>query len=127
MKNLGTDQINSICECMHPLEIKKESIIIKEGDIGDVVYLIQDGQVEVSKNGKILVTIGAGRVFGELAILYNCTRTATIKALTACKLWKIDRKTFQAIMMRSSMLKHDEYMELLKGYFFFSFFCLFQL
>ncbi len=35
--------------------------------------------VEVSKQGKILTTMGPGRVFGELAILYNCTRTASIK------------------------------------------------
>ena len=38
-----------------------------------------EGTVEVSKNNKVLTTMGPGRVFGELAILYNCTRTASIK------------------------------------------------
>lgn len=38
-----------------------------------------EGTVEVSKNTKVLTTMGPGRVFGELAILYNCTRTASIK------------------------------------------------
>lgn len=38
-----------------------------------------EGTVEVSKLNKILTTMGPGRVFGELAILYNCTRTASIK------------------------------------------------
>ena len=58
--------------------------------------------------------MGPGRIFGELAILYNCTRTASIRALTTCKLWAIDRNTFQSIMMRFGIEKHEEYMELLK-------------
>jgi len=40
---------------------------------------LTEGTVEVSKHGKILTIMGPGRVFGELAILYNCTRTASIK------------------------------------------------
>ena len=41
-----------------------------------------DGEVQVTKGGQLRGTMGPGKVFGELAILYNCTRTATIKALT---------------------------------------------
>lgn len=40
---------------------------------------ITDGQLEVLKGGKFIGTIGPGRAFGELAILYNCTRTASVK------------------------------------------------
>jgi cGMP-dependent protein kinase len=81
--------------------------------------------------------MGPGRVFGELAILYNCTRTASIKgerkmkwnenyllnylALSNCKLWAVDRQTFQAIMMRAGMQKQTEHLELLKKYNFHSF------
>ncbi|ERE79341.1 cGMP-dependent protein kinase 1 [Cricetulus griseus] len=39
----------------------------------------EDGKVEVTKEGVKLCTMGPGKVFGELAILYNCTRTATVK------------------------------------------------
>lgn len=42
-------------------------------------YAFVEGTVEVSKHNKVLTTMGPGRVFGELAILYNCTRTASIK------------------------------------------------
>ena len=38
-----------------------------------------DGQCEVTKDGKQLGTMGAKKAFGELAILYNCTRTATVR------------------------------------------------
>ena len=43
-----------------------------------------DGKVEVSREGKFLSILPSGKVFGELAILYNCKRTATIKG-EACK------------------------------------------
>lgn len=39
-----------------------------------------EGRVEVTKEGLKLCTMGPGRVFGELAILYNCTRTATVRS-----------------------------------------------
>lgn len=41
---------------------------------------VTDGKVEVTKESLKLCTMGPGKVFGELAILYNCTRTATVKS-----------------------------------------------
>lgn len=47
-------------------------------------YLSTEGMVEVTKQGKTLCTIGPGKVFGELAILYNCTRTASVTGKQTC-------------------------------------------
>lgn len=44
---------------------------------------VSDGKVEVTKESLKLCTMGPGKVFGELAILYNCTRTATVKSESA--------------------------------------------
>lgn len=44
------------------------------------VFFFSDGKVEVTKESLKLCTMGPGKVFGELAILYNCTRTATVKS-----------------------------------------------
>jgi cGMP-dependent protein kinase len=41
MKNLESDQIENIVECMHPVEFAKNSLIIKEGDVGNMVYISQ--------------------------------------------------------------------------------------
>lgn len=43
-------------------------------------FIFADGKVEVTKESVKLCTMGPGKVFGELAILYNCTRTATVKS-----------------------------------------------
>ncbi|VDQ06540.1 unnamed protein product [Trichobilharzia regenti] len=59
--------------------------------------------------------MGPGTVFGELAILYNCTRTASVRAITDCKLWAIDRPCFQSIMMFTGIQKQTEYVKFLKS------------
>lgn len=115
MKNLEFSQIKEIVDVMYPMEYAKGSLIIKEGDIGSIVYVMEEGKVEVSREGKFLSVMCAGKLFGELAILYNCQRTATIKAATDCKLWAIERQCFQTIMMRTAMVRQSEYTTFLKS------------
>nr|CAI5822819.1 unnamed protein product [Callosobruchus analis] len=74
-----------------------------------------EGCVEVSRENKFLSTLTPGKVLGELAILYNCKRTATIKAATDCKLWAIERQCFQTIMMRTGLIRQAEYTDFLKS------------
>ncbi|KAF3701701.1 cGMP-dependent protein kinase 1 [Channa argus] len=99
----------------YPTSLVKGSCVIQEGHDGSTVYVLEEGAVEVTKQGKKLCTIGPRKVFGELAILYNCTRTATVTALTDIKLWAIDRQGFQTIMMRTGLIKHSQYTELLRS------------
>uniref|UniRef100_A0A7N8YMV2 cGMP-dependent protein kinase n=1 Tax=Mastacembelus armatus TaxID=205130 RepID=A0A7N8YMV2_9TELE len=115
MKNLELSQIQEIVDCMYPVDYGKDACIIKEGDVGSLVFVMEEGKVEVTKEGMKLCTMGPGKVFGELAILYNCTRTATVKTLIHVKLWAIDRQCFQTIMMRTGLIKHAEYMDFLKS------------
>ena len=76
---------------------------------------ISEGKVEVSRDGKFLSILPPGKVFGELAILYNCKRTATIKAAVDCKLWAIERQCFQTIMMRTGLIRQAEHSAFLKS------------
>ncbi|XP_060063493.1 cGMP-dependent protein kinase 1-like [Ylistrum balloti] len=115
MKNLDMGQIREIVDCMYPVEYTQDSLIINEGEIGSLVYVMEEGKVEVTKDSTKLCTMGPAKVFGELAILYNCTRTASVKAITACKLWAIDRPCFQSIMMRTGLMRHTENMEFLRS------------
>lgn len=115
MKNLDMTQIREIVDCMYPVKYGAKSLIIKEGDVGSIVYVMEEGRVEVSREGKSLSTLSGAKVLGELAILYNCQRTATITALTDCKLWAIERQCFQTIMMRTGLIRQTEYTDFLKS------------
>lgn len=85
------------------------------------LFSFLEGRVEVSRENKYLSTLAPGKVLGELAILYNCKRTATIKAATDCKLWAIERQCFQTIMMRTGLIRQAEYTDFLRRYFVFFF------
>lgn len=54
-----------------------------------------------------------GTVMGELAILYNCTRTASIQAVSDVQLWVLDRSVFQMITQRLGMERHSQLMNFL--------------
>ncbi|MHC4322490.1 MAG: cyclic nucleotide-binding domain-containing protein [Planctomycetota bacterium] len=73
-------------------------IIIKQGDVGDCMYVIQEGQVEVilEKEGReILVrTLGEKDFFGEMAIFEREVRSATVRALGEVRALTIDSKNF---------------------------------
>lgn len=75
---------------------------------------ILEGRVDVSREGKYLSTLSGAKVLGELAILYNCQRTATITAVSDCKLWAIERQCFQNIMMRTGLIRQAEYTDFLR-------------
>ena len=57
----------------------------------------------------------AGEAFGELALLYNCPRAATITAKTEANLWSLDRQTFNHIVKDAAAKKRDKYEEFLKN------------
>ncbi len=77
------------------------------GDSGSHLYVSGEGEFEVIKEGKVLGRLGVGKAFGELAILYNCKRTASIKAVTDGKIWALERSVFQQIMVSTGLKKTE--------------------
>jgi CRP/FNR family transcriptional regulator len=73
-------------------------IIIRQGDVGDCMYVIQEGQVEVlqEKDGKEvrLAVLGAGDFFGEMALFEREVRSATVRALGQVRVLTVDKKNF---------------------------------
>ncbi|KAL9707715.1 hypothetical protein quinque_011233 [Culex quinquefasciatus] len=59
--------------------------------------------------------MGPGKAFGELAILYNCTRTASIRVLCDSRVWVLDRRVFQRIMMRTGLQRIEENVNFLRS------------
>ncbi|XP_019741103.1 cGMP-dependent protein kinase 1 [Hippocampus comes] len=67
----------------------------------DRVCVITEGRLDVSKDGQKLFAIEAGEVFGEVALLYNCTQIYSVTAQSDSKLWVIERKSYQTVLMQS--------------------------
>mmetsp|Transcript_34193 Transcript_34193/g.55004 ORF Transcript_34193/g.55004 Transcript_34193/m.55004 type:complete len:443 (+) Transcript_34193:96-1424(+) len=92
--------------------------IIQEGDDGESMYLIEEGVAECFKkiDGTDLCvkTCSPGDVFGELALLYNCPRAASVVCKEKCILWELDRETFNNIVKEAAAKKRDTYTDFLK-------------
>jgi signal transduction histidine kinase len=75
-------------------EVLKGSIIIRKGEEGDAVYIIARGKVRVHDGNHVLARLGAGRVFGEYALIDQRTRSASITADENCLLLRLDYRDF---------------------------------
>lgn len=74
MRGLSENQLERLIDAMASTSYPANEKIIKENSNGDEMYIIQDGEVSVSKDGTHITDIKRG-LFGELAIMYNCQRT----------------------------------------------------
>jgi len=115
LKNLSQGQVRELVEAMHEKTVAKGCYVIREGELGSHIYVSAEGEYEVIKDGKVLGRLGVGKAFGELAILYNCKRTASIKAVTDGKLWCMERIVFQQIMQATGIKKMENQLNFLKS------------
>lgn len=78
--------------------IKQGTALFSEGDKGEKMYLLQDGNVALSVGGKAIDTIRKGEIFGEMSAISGQPRTATAIAKTACQALSLDRRQFLAAL-----------------------------
>ena len=76
--------------------------IVRQGDLGGRFYVIASGRVRVDIDGTSIRNLGAGDWFGEIALLRDVPRTASVTALTDVKLWGLDRESFLASVAATS-------------------------
>lgn len=104
-----------VVNAMDMLHFLKNDYIIHENDEGSEIYVSEEGTFDVIKQGKIIGQFGGETVFGELAILYNAKRFASIRAVTDAKVWKIDRDKFRKIMVISGSKEREENLNFLRS------------
>lgn len=114
-KHLDSNQLSVVVSAMERKEYKQGDVIIRQGDDGDEFFLLQQGQCDCflnQKDGsmKKVKEYKAGESFGELALMYNCPRAATIVAVSDDVVaWAMDRLTFRAVLMSTTSAKRERY------------------
>ena len=86
--------LEALSRALTRVEVAAGDAFIREGDHGDVFYVIETGSVEVTKEGRHVATLGPGDYVGEIALLRDVPRTATVTALSASVLQALDREHF---------------------------------
>ena len=78
--------------------------VIHQDERGDTAYIVQSGRLEVLKNNRKVGELGEGDHFGEIALLQDSVRTATVRCLTSCELTVLTGEDFQSLSVGSSIM-----------------------
>ena len=111
-KGFAQDKLNNLCDSLAAKDFDEGDVIMKEGDHGDDFYIIESGTAECTQsiNGadvSVCPTLGSGAFFGELALLKDAPRAATVTASSKLSTVRIDRATFKRMIGDISSIKKD--------------------
>tara|TARA_B100000780_G_scaffold169577_1_gene118660 strand:- start:3010 stop:3636 length:627 start_codon:yes stop_codon:yes gene_type:complete len=120
---LHSDEIHTLIGAMSQVNVASGESIIKQGDQGDYFYVVDRGEFDVFVDGmvdengapKSVFHYKTGGSFGELALMYNAPRAATVTAVQDSVLWSVDRKTFRKIVITSRQERAKYYENFLKS------------
>jgi len=91
---LPPPQLERLAGALVEVEVDVGDTVFREGDHGDRFYVIAEGRASVEASGWTLRELEPGDFFGEIALLRDVPRTATVRATTALRLHALDRDTF---------------------------------
>ncbi|EGR29177.1 hypothetical protein IMG5_161270 [Ichthyophthirius multifiliis] len=102
LKDMDQYERSKIADAIKSTTFKSHSYVIKEGDNGDDFFMVEEGQLQAFKNVNGVETpvkdYKPGDYFGELALLKNCPRQASIKCITDVKLASLERQAFKRLL-----------------------------
>jgi cAMP-dependent protein kinase regulator len=127
---LPKEDMNTVVDGMKSESVKAGATLIQQGDDGNELYVVESGTLNCFVNTgsggeKQVMTVKTGEIVGELALLYNCPRAASVRADGDVKCWALDRETFNAIVkdaaakareMREAFLKKVTLLSSLDAY-----------
>jgi cAMP-dependent protein kinase regulator len=118
--SLEDKELKTVIDSFEEKKYKAGQNVITQGEEGDVLYLVDSGELDCEKVFKAgdppthLKVYKPGESFGELALLYNAPRAATIRAKTDSTCWALDRECFNNIVKDAAMKKREKYENTLK-------------
>jgi CRP-like cAMP-binding protein len=95
---LPPPQLEGIAHCLEPVTAEAGEAIVTQGEEGDRYYAIADGELEVAVDGVPVRTLGRGDGFGEIALLHQVARTATVTAVTPVSLYALEMELFLEVL-----------------------------
>lgn len=91
-------ELAQIARACDQVEVAPGTVVVEEGAVGKDFYLIVAGEASVSRGGRTVATVAPGGYFGELSLLDEAPRSATVTATTAMTLIKLGRAEFSAVL-----------------------------
>lgn len=105
---IDQSDVDTIAQLMVEKQVAVGEVVITEGDTGDFFYVVESGAFSITVQGRHVSSVQKGATFGELALVYNCPRTATITCSQTGRLWALDRMTFRRLVAHNQADQIDE-------------------
>lgn len=83
------------------LALPAGQVLFKEGEQGDLMYVLMSGTAEISVRGRVVENAEVGAIFGEMAMVDEGTRSATVTAKSDCKFMRIERERFNFLIQQT--------------------------
>lgn len=99
--HLENDEIADLLEMGEWVNFEPGDVIIRQGEPGDAFYAVESGKADVIRGRKVIHAHDSGSYFGEVALLLDVPRTATVKAVTAVTAFMVTRKGFNRLLKRA--------------------------
>jgi len=114
---LNKDYTEAVIAAMKEVKVAKGEFVIKQGELGDTWYVVGSGGFEAYKktsdsedgNGDLVKSYIPGGSFGELALMYNQRRAASVIAAQDSVAYAVDQATFQVLILTASMQNKESY------------------
>lgn len=99
-EGVAADAMTAVKRALRPMSVSSGTVLFRTGDEGDACYIVESGSLQVSTtvDGQELATLTAGAVVGELALLLDEPRSATVTALTDARLLELRRAAFDELL-----------------------------
>lgn len=111
---VSEETLQILVNAMKYVAVSKGDTVITQGEPGDLFYIVESGVCQVVVNGRAYGEVDGTserNFFGELALLHDAPRAATIVALTDVECWSLDRVTFKRILMATTMQRRQLYLD----------------
>lgn len=86
--------LESLAQSLVPMRVEPGREVFRQGELGDRFYIVADGEVEIVSDGRVVAVTGPGGYFGEIALLRDVPRTATVRATGDVELRALERDDF---------------------------------
>ncbi len=95
---LAPPELERLAASLVPVEVAPLAVVCAEGEVGDRFYIVDSGRAVVEVDGAERAELGPGEFFGEIALLRDVPRTATVRALEPLRLYALDRDVFLPVV-----------------------------
>jgi len=104
LRELSYSEVLEIASALRVVEHPAQAVVLCEGEVSSALYIIAEGRVQVERGGKRFAELGPGGHFGEMALLTNRPRSATVRTLESCRLLALDREQLYPLFQSNPII-----------------------